>query len=363
MNAVVAGLLGVHGVIHLLGFFAAFVVARVPELKLTITRPMGVLWLIASALFVTSAVLVVGAPRLWWVTAAAGLVLSQWLIVAVWKDAKYGSLINLALVLPVGVALMANLPGSLHAQYRAALAEPVPAPAVRVVTEADLAPLPAPVQTWLRRAGTVGRPVTDHVHATFRGRIRSKADGPWMPFTATQDDWFGARRRLFFMEASMAGIPFDAYHRFAGGEASMRVRAAGIAQMVDAKGPELSQSETVTVLNDMCVLAPSSVLRPEVTWEPIDAQHARVVLHAEATVSGVLTFDAAGDLVDFRSDDRYQTEDGLTHRRFPWTTPLSDHRDFGGVRLPRKGDARWLMPDGELTYGTFELTGLSVDGR
>jgi hypothetical protein len=76
--------------------------------------------------------------------------------------------------------------------------------------------------------------------------------------------------------------------------------------------------------------------------------------NAGQTISAVLTFDQAGDLVGFVSSDRFQS-DGKTHRLFPWSTPVRDFRDFGGVRLAGAGEARWREPAGEWAYGQFQL--------
>jgi hypothetical protein len=46
-----------------------------------------------------------------------------------------------------------------------------------------------------------------------------------------------------------------------------------------------------------------------------------------------------------------------TPRRFP--TPVRDHRDFGPVRLMSFKEARWLLPDGEFTYGEFTLVDIT----
>jgi hypothetical protein len=68
-----------------------------------------------------------------------------------------------------------------------------------------------------------------------------------------------------------------------------------------------------------------------------------------------LLFDAEGKLTSFYSDDRYLSADGKAFTRYRWTTPLSDYRDFGGMKLAKHGVASWRLPNGELEYGRFEL--------
>jgi hypothetical protein len=117
----------------------------------------------------------------------------------------------------------------------------------------------------------------------------------------------------------------------------------------------MTRSETVTMLNDMCVLAPAMLVDAPVTWKAAgDHQVEATYSNAGHTVSAVLTFDAGGDLVGFVSGDRYQS-DGKLEKRLPWSTPLADYRDFGPARLAARGEARWREPAGEWAYGEFAL--------
>jgi len=144
-------------------------------------------------------------------------------------------------------------------------------------------------------------------------------------------------------------------HRYLGDRATMQVRLGGLFEIANAAGPIMTQSETVTLFNDMCLLAPGALVDAGVRWEMVGGQQVRGTFsNAGQTVSAVLTFDDAGDLVGFVSQDRYQS-DGKTHRLFPWSTPVREFRDFGGVRLARSGEARWREPAGEWTYADFEL--------
>lgn len=103
------------------------------------------------------------------------------------------------------------------------------------------------------------------------------------------------------------------------------------------------------------MLAPAALLDANVSWTPVDGTSIKAAFSRPPhTVNATLTFDAHGDLVGFLSGDRLLTEDGKTWRSYPWSTPLRGHRDYGGVRLPARGEAAWLRPEGPLTYGEFE---------
>jgi len=269
----------------------------------------------------------------------------------------------------LALVLLDLRPSSLRSRYRAdvrdATARAAAAPAAPAVTEADLAPLPPPVQTYLRRAGVLGKPRVRALHAQFHARFRMKPDAPWMSASVDQYDFFesSGATRLFFMKASRAGVPFVGFHRYVGGAATMEVRLAGLIPVVDARGPEMTQGETVTLFNDICFLAPAALLDAPVTWKALgDRQVRATYTNAGKTIAADLTFDAAGDLVGFVSSDRYQS-DGKTNRLLPWSTPIGDYRDFGAARLAGYGEARWREPSGEWTYGQFWTDQVTYDVR
>ena len=322
----------------------------------------GLLWLAAAGLYLAAAAALYAAPRWWWAVALAGAAVSTVAIAGSWADAKAGTVVNLVLLAIAVVAAAIDGPWGLRAEYerdvRTALAGPRTAV---LLTEADLAPLPPPVQRYLRVAGAVGRPRVWNMRARMRGRIRSGAGARWMSLAAEQHNVFDAPARMFYMTATMFGIPADGYHRFADAAATMRVKAAGLVRVLDASGAEMTQAETVTLFNDMCVMAPATLVAPTIAWDPVDETRARArFTHAGRTIGAELFFNAAGELVDFRSDDRLKASpDGRTMAAVPWSTPLTAYRDFGSARLMSRGEARWDEPGGGYAY--IELEMLSVD--
>ena len=277
-------------------------------------------------------------------------------------------IVSVVVLIPVALSLVDLRPSSLRSLYAAevqSLASGIAPPAAALVTDAELAPLPPLVQTYLRRAGVVGRPHVRHLHAVFSAQMRSRPDASWMRATVEQDNFYGPSgpARLFFMKATRWGIPFVALHRYVGAAASMQVRLAGLAEIVNVKGPVMTQSETVTLFNDMCVLAPATLVEAPVHWESLDERRVRATYtNAGNTISAVLSFDDGGDLVGFVSEDRYQL-DGKSEKRFPWSTPLAHYRDFGPARLAREGEARWVEPGGAWTYGEFVLERITYNGE
>ena len=233
-----------------------------------------------------------------------------------------------------------------------------------VVTEADLGHLPAPVATYVRRSGAVGRPRVTCMHAVMHGRIRSGPDAPWMPFAAEQVNSFAGRwQRLFFMNATMRGLPVDVLHVYDGGHASMRARVCSLIPVVDASGTDMSRAERVTVVNDICVLAPGVLPFADAVWEDVDARHTRVAFHIDGQdVHVELAFGQDGDLVDFVSDDRLRADDrGTSFARQRWSTPISRMAEQRGYMLASQGEARWHAPEPEGDFAYLEFMIDTID--
>lgn len=362
----------VHGLIHLLGFAKAFGYAQLPALTAPISRIVGVGWLAAAVLFIAAAALVLTRPRAWWGVAALALVVSTMVIVPSWRDAKVGMAANAVALVGVVFGLLAFGPASLRAAYDrdvvSALVHVTPGPPVR---EQDLTRLPAPVQRYLRAAGVVGRSRPTSFRARLHGRIRSSPDAKWMPFRAEQYDVIGPEAsRLFYMTATRAGLPVQGYHRFVADDASMTIKAAALVPVVDMRGEVMTQSETVTLFNDMCVMAPAMLLDARVQWQGaqpdrdragVDIVAARFT-HLGRSIAARLFIDENGDLIDFDSDDRSAASaDGTAARRLRWSTPLREPRQFGGVRLMSAGEGRWHEGRGSWAYIELKIDEVTYD--
>jgi hypothetical protein len=357
MRMLLAAGLGIHALLHLLGFLKAFSLVRAPQLKVPISRRMGALWLVAAVVLALAAVGLMVAPAWFWLPAVVGVLASQVAIVTSWADARFGTVPNVLTLLGALYASVAIGPFGLHAEYqtRAGQARPTPGPS-GLVTDADLARLPAPVQRYLRYVGVVGEPHVRGIRLHFRGRIRSAPGAAWMPFVGEQRSLVAPATRLFFMQATMRGVPLDALHAYDGGAARMRVKLLSLFALVDTGGPEFTRAETVTLLNDLCIMAPAALIDVPIVWKTIDDRHVEATYsNGPHTVRGVLVFDAFGALENFWSDDRPAlAADGARFAAQRWSTPVGDYRMRGTFRLASRGEARYAAALEEYAYIEFD---------
>ena len=163
------------------------------------------------------------------------------------------------------------------------------------------------------------------------------------------------------MGVKRAGVPVQVLHRYDGGRASMEGRLLGVVPLFRHSGPELTRSETVTLLNDVFFLAPAALVELGVEWEMLDDTSVRASFsRAGHEVSAVAYCDEAGDLVNFESLDRDRMEGGAP-RPDRWTTPFYAPQEFGGHRLPSGGRACWGGPGEEWAYADFVLESIRYD--
>ena len=353
----------VHGLVHLMGAMKGLGWADVARLNQPISTPMGVAWLLTAVLVTAAGAMILVDARGWWMVSALGAATSQALIITSWSDARAGTVANVVLVVATVYGVRSRGPGSHRARFRqlttrtATTARSHRAFTTATVTEDDLAHLPPPVAAYVRATGAVGRPHVTGFHANISGRIRSGPDKPWMPWTGEQVNTFGDEpSRVLYMDATMKGLPTDVLHAYIGPHATMQVRLASLLPVVDAHGPWMDQAETVTILNDMCVLAPAALVDAPITWTAIDDNHAQATLtNAAHTVTGILTFNDANELVDFVSDDRLcASSDGQSFTQQRWSTPVTNYHTFNGRRLAALGSARW-HPDNEPGFDYLEF--------
>jgi hypothetical protein len=106
----------------------------------------------------------------------------------------------------------------------------------------------------------------------------------------------------------------------------------------------------------MCLMAPATLIDPAIGWDAVDGHTATArFINAGHTIRAVLSFNDAGALTDFVSDDRFQASpDGRTLKPLRWSTPIRGYRPYGAVRLPSGGEGRWHDTEGEYAY--IELT-------
>ena len=343
----------VHGLIHLFGYVKAFGLSDVKQLTQTISKPFGVIWLLAFVFFVIAAVMFAFKNSWWWMFGFIAFVTSQVLIIFFWHDAKFGTIANVIILI---VSIIGYGTWSYYGKYKNDVKTGLQQKEYfqnSELSETDIQQLPEPVKKYLRYTGSIGKPKVNNFKIEFTGKIRKDEQSEWMPFTCEQYNFMETPTRLFFMKAAMKGLPIGGYHCFKNGVAFMDIRLFSLFKVQYQYGAEMNLSETVTFFNDMCVVAPPTLIDKRIKWLEVGSNKVKASFtNNNITVSAWLYFNDKGELINFISDDRYA---GDTGKQFPWATPLKDYHEINGYKLMGNAETIYSYPDRDLVYGTFKL--------
>ena len=233
----------------------------------------------------------------------------------------------------------------------------------QIITEEDIRHLPEPVQKYLRYVGVIGREKVQNFRTVFEGEMKGDPEKGWMKISSEQYNFFKHPTREFYINGKMFGLPVLGLHSYSDEKVYMLIKVAGLLTVSDVGGREMELGETVTVFNDMCLMAPATLIDKKIEWETIDPLQVKATFDNKGRkISATLYFNDLGELTNFVSDDRYMTK-GKELQKWRWSTPVKDYRDFNGFRLASYGEAIWSLPEGDYTYARFWFKEIEYNRR
>lgn len=357
MKFIIGFLLLIHGLIHLIGFIKAFQIAEISQFSQSIPKPMGIFWLFASILFLLVFFLFLIKMEYWGFIAIIAVILSQTLIFIHWQDAKFGTIINI-IILIITILTLATF--NFENTYKKDVINIIETINFNeeLIAQKDIDSLPPVIQKYLHYVGLLGKPKIKNVKITFEGAMRDKG-GDWFLFISEQYNFMESPARLFFMKAKIKGMPTVGYHVYKKNEASMLIKVLSLFPVINISEKEMYPTETVTYFNDLCLFAPGALIDKKIQWELIDNTSVKAIFtNKNTTISAVLYFNETGQLIDFVSNDRYSINDMKTYQ---FSTPVKNYKAINGYNLPTYGEAIWHYPDGDFVYGKFNIKSIEYN--
>jgi len=356
-----AFILLIHGLIHLMGFVKAFKLADIQQLTQSISKPLGILWLVTAVLFIAAVALFLFQNNAWWIVAIPAVVLSQFLIFGAWQDAKFGTIANVIALLGIVVAI-ANWNFQTTAQQEKEALLSKAKSQTETITRDMVSGLPPIVQTWLERSNVIGKEKVQTVHLQQTGEMRTSPDGNWMPFTAEQ--YFTTNPPGFIWTVDMQmmpGVSFAGRDLYTEGKGHMLIKVLSLVPVADAKGAETDQGTMIRYLAEICWF-PSAALSDYLTWEQLDSTSARATMrYGEVSASGVFSFNENGDMQSFDANRYYDRPEGATLER--WHVETITTAELNGTRMPVQSEVTWKLADGDYTWLKLEITEISYNGN
>lgn len=342
----------IHGLLHLVGFLKGIRLKDFPQIKTPISGIQGVLWFFAHLILMVSLVFFYTNKPYWWIPAIPGVLLSQALIFSIWKDAKWGTLINLFILAyaAVGYGKM-NFDEAYVKQvddfYKATRIS-----GKKGLSDEQLINLPYPVKNWIAKSGVMSKDQIVTCRIIQTGEMKSD---PKMEkgIACISEQYFNISEPGFIWKADLNYgkiLPVIALDSWSEGKAQMNVETMYLFQLANHSGEKIDEGSMQRFLAEM-VWFPSAAASNLITWKGIDSLNAEATFNYRGkSVNGIFSFNKNGDFVKF-STLRYQEND----KKLPWVVEATAHSTMNGVRIPIDLKVSWKLPEGDFTWFTLHV--------
>jgi hypothetical protein len=183
------------------------------------------------------------------------------------------------------------------------------------------------------------------------------------PFAIRGEQYFTSEPPAFLWWGRIRvapGIWIDGRDRSVDGAGNLLVRAVSTVTLADARGPQLDEGELQRLLGELAWLPTALRDGRYVRWEPIDGASARAFLRVGGR-EGQLVFHFGPDGWPTRvTADRWRDVDGRAVLT-PWQGELGGWREVGGLRVPFRLAATWILDGKPFTYARWEVQRLEYD--
>jgi hypothetical protein len=354
-------LIGIHGIIHLFGFLKAFGISEFNAISQPISKPIGITWLLGFILFTSATVLLLIQHHYWWVIAIIGVVISQFLIICYWSDAKFGTIANLIILLGIILAYSNfSFKNKIKAE-RLSLFENAQHISQNIMTKDMISDIPPIVQTWLTNSGAIGKPLTSNVYLKQDLQLKMKPE---------QSEWNSARAEQYFtvqppafnwsiatqMNAFLSIVGRD---KFENGKGEMMIKLCSLIPVADSKNDAKVDQATLQRYLAEIVWFPSASLSPNIKWETLSNYSAKATMEQNGILgSGEFHFDAQGNFKKFVAM-RYQDANAIEPTK--WTVTATKIEERNGIKIPVACEASWALEQGDWTWLKLKITDIQYN--
>lgn len=361
MRSVLIILLFLHGLIHLMGFAKAFGFAEINALSQYISKSYGLVWLFSSLLLLSTSILLFLKKDWWPFLALIAVILSQLLIIIFWKDAKFGTLVNI-------LVLFASLSGLGEYQFTKMVSKETLGilnntytSNLTVIQKSDAKHLPEIIQKWLANSKAFGKENFGSVRLRQKGEIKTSPDNKWMPFTAQQ--YFNLQNPSFVWITHVKPMPLvfmKGRDKLINGKGHMTIKLFSFIPVVNLGNNEKINSASMQrYLAEMCWF-PTAALNDHIIWQSIDQTSAKATITIDGkSVSGIFEFTNVGEFTSFETYRYYGGGQDATLEK--WFIEPKAFKEFEGIKIPYKCSVSWLLKKGKFNWLNLEITNLDYN--
>jgi len=356
MRTALTILIGIHGIIHLFGFFKAFGISEFNAISQPISKTYGIFWFLTFLLFAVTVILILIHSDYWWLSGFLAVIISQALIFNYWSDAKFGTIANVIILLATIIGYSSfNFKERIKGE-RITLFENSQLKTQEIVTEKALIDLPPIVQKWLTNSGIIGKQLVSNVYLVQKLQLKLKPEQTsWNNGTAEQ--YFSIQPPAFNwnintkMNSILSVVGRD---KLENGKGEMTIKLLSLIPVASAKNDEKVNQATLQRYLAEIVWFPSAALSPYIKWEPIDDYSARAIMEYKGTKgSGEFHFDENGKFEKFVAM-RYQ--DSNDAEPTEWIVTATKLEERNGIKIPVECEASWELESGKWTWLKLKIT-------
>ncbi|WKK74747.2 hypothetical protein QYS49_24085 [Marivirga salinae] len=351
----------IHGLLHLLGFIKGIGFKEIKELTMPISKPVGLLWLLTAIVFLAYGVLFTLNNKYAWLLGFIAVLISQILIILFWKDAKFGTLPNIV-VLIVSMIFYGHFNfQEMVAQETTNLISQSKTSKTQLVSESDLNDLPKPVKMWLKNSGVIGKPFITKGKVIQEAKLKMKPEQEdWLDAKAIQYTTIDIPAFLWQVDVKMNSIVnFQGRDKFIDGKGEMLIKLNSLINIVDEKGEKLNEGTMQRYLGEM-VWFPSLALRNYISWKQTNDSTATATMEYQGTkATGTFFFNSDGDFIKF-SADRFKGNE-KNSKRYKWILTVEEYNSFEGIKVPSIMKATWKLENKDWTWLKLEIKDINYN--
>ena len=344
-------IIGIHGIIHLFGFLKAFGLFEFNAISQPISKPVGVIWLLAFILFSVTTFLLTIQSNYWWIIGFIAVLLSQFLIILYWKDAKFGTIFNLVILVSALIAFSTfNFKKKVSVEIEKMHSE-ITSSNEKIVSEQMIVDLPIAVQNWLNKSGIIGKETIQSVFLEQDLQMLIKPE---------QKEWNNAEAKQYFTTDPPAFnwfvnlkmnplIEMVGRDKFENGKGEMIIKLFSMFSVANVKNNEKTNQATLQRYLAEIVWFPTAALSPYITWEAIDNNSSKATMTFNGTKgTGVFYFDEIGYFKKFVAMRYKDSEENS--KPMQWTVTSTKTELRNGISIPVELKANWKLDSENWTW-------------
>jgi type IV secretory pathway TrbD component len=354
-------LIGIHGVIHLFGFLSVFEISGFNNISPIISKTIGLVWLVTFFLFLLTVLLLVLKSRYWWISGLLAVFVSQILIFRYWSDAKFGTIINLVILIAVIMAYADYNFEQKIIKERKKLFKNSKSVSEKIITKETISDLPLIIQKWLMNNGTVGKNPISNVHLTQNLQLKLSPDQKsWSKGKAEQYFTINPPAFSWNINTNMKSIlSIVGRDKFENGNGEMIIKLLTLIPVANTKNSYKIDEATLQRYLAEIVWFPSASLSPHIKWESLDNLSAKATMTYNGVKgSGKFYFDEKGNFKKFVAM-RFQNADAIEPSE--WTIKATQTDERNGINIPIECEASWQLNNGQWTWLKVIITNIKYN--